>query len=96
MDDVQWRFSEDEGRSKELLTADFCIERGADSLPLCIEVDGPSHFFNNTLGQTGKTLFRNRVHSSNGWEVVCLPHFEWEQLQDDQEKEAYLKDLLKV
>ena len=61
-----------------------------------MEVDGPSHFFLNTLEPTGKTLFRNRVHRSKGWEVVCLPHFEWEQLVDEESKKAYLVDMLGV
>uniref|UniRef100_A0A7S2Z5L2 RAP domain-containing protein n=1 Tax=Chloropicon laureae TaxID=464258 RepID=A0A7S2Z5L2_9CHLO len=75
----------------ELLSADFYLS-GEEKK--CVEVDGPSHFFLNTLGPTGKTLFRNRVHRANGWEVVCLPHFEWEQLQEEEDKQAYIKDLL--
>ena len=82
-----------------LLSADFYIggtegETGNVGGKVCMEVDGPSHFFLNTLEPTGKTLFRNRVHACKGWRVVCLPHFEWEQLLDDQQKEAYLRDIL--
>ena len=81
----------------ELLSADFYLAGGAGGDGgVCMEVDGPSHFFLNTLEPTGKTLFRNRVHRSKGWEVVCLPHFEWEQLVDEESKKAYLVDMLGV
>jgi hypothetical protein len=80
----------------EAADADADAAVAAHDRTICVEVDGPSHFFVNTLQPTGKTLFRNRLHEANGWEVVCLPHFEWQQLEEEIQQVAYLTDILEL
>jgi hypothetical protein len=62
----------------------------AAGVQLAIEVDGPSHFIQpgNTL--TGVTLFRNRALAARGYVVVIIPHWEWDALQDAEQKQQYL------
>ena len=41
---------------------------------------------------TGDTLARNRALAARGHEVVCVPHWEWEELQGGTAREeAYLQ-----
>ena len=63
---------------------------------IAVEVDGPSHFIGREL--TGSTILKHRqVASVDGMQVVSIPYWEWDKLNEDSDKkQQYLQDLLGV
>jgi hypothetical protein len=56
-----------------LFSIDIAVQL-PDSSRLAVEVDGPSHFLNNTPSRLdGATLLRNRLLEARGWRVVSVP-----------------------
>jgi hypothetical protein len=76
----------------EHTTADglFSIDIAIADRRIAIEVDGPSHFTTNTLEPMGHTLLRDRLLSAMGWHVVSIPFFDWNDLRNDHDKDAYV------
>ncbi|CAL8470056.1 g9598 [Coccomyxa elongata] len=71
-------------------TEEWSVDIGFLDHQLAIEVDGPSHFTNNTLKPLGPTLLKRRLLAARGWEVVAVPYFHWNKLQTDYERQLYL------
>ena len=64
---------------------------GAWSGRVAVEADGPTHFSSNSPGVAlGKTLWRNRALERRGYTVLSVPHYEWDALEDAQQKAAYM------
>lgn len=61
---------------------------------MAIEVDGPSHF----LGRrpTGNTILKHRQVQKldDMMLIVSIPHWEWNELQSDEDKQQYLQSKL--
>jgi hypothetical protein len=70
---------------------DIAVE-GA-SVPVALEVDGPSHFLQDGRPD-GPTLMRNRMLAGNGWRVVVVGCREWNAQQTQEQREEYLRRLL--
>jgi hypothetical protein len=70
---------------------DIAIEGGAT--PIALEVDGPSHFLQDGRPD-GSTLMRNRMLAAHGWRVVVVDHREWDAQKTQEQREAYMRDLL--
>jgi hypothetical protein len=56
----------------------------ADGKPLAIEVDGPQHFTLPGNRLDGPTQCRNRVLEAQGWTVVSIPYYEFQDIPEDQ------------
>ena len=57
---------------------------------LCIEVDGPSHYYTNTRIMNSSTLMKHRHLKASGWFVISLPYWEWNKFKTVHEKRNYL------
>jgi len=57
-----------------------------------IEVDGPSHFARNDRKLAlGQTRLKQRQLEGEGFAVFPIPIFEWDYLEDAQQKSDYLR-----
>ncbi len=62
---------------------------------LCVEVDGPSHFYAGTRQQTAATAMKHRYLWHFGWHVISVPYWEWGRSGDGSDApETYLRSLL--
>jgi len=61
-----------------------------------VEVDGKTHFFLNSTRRHGLYRFRERLAERLGWEALCIPHFEWEELENLEQQQKYLRDKLRI
>ena len=64
---------------------------------VAIEIDGPSHFWTRRKYRHRNleaTTFKHHLLGQLGWDVVQLPHFEWESLRNATERTAYLRTKL--
>ena len=80
----------------EHITADglFSIDLAIVDRRIAIEFDGPSHFTRNTLARLGHTRLRYRLLSAMGWHVVSIPFFDWDELNQPEQMDAYVKQRL--
>jgi hypothetical protein len=80
----------------ECITADglFSIDLAVVDRRIAIEFDGPSHFARNTKEPLGHTRLRDRLLSAMGWQVVSIPFFDWDRLQQPAKMDAYVKQRL--
>jgi len=65
---------------------------------VALEVDGPSHFYRphgRPWHWTSASKLRHRLLTASGIRVVHVPYYDWAQLDDVTEKEAYLAELLR-
>lgn len=60
---------------------------------ICIEVDGPSHFSENTRRPTGNLRARNRMLEARGCTVISIPYFTWWYFQDRPAQAHYLQQV---
>ena len=86
------------GISHELehITADglFSIDLAIVDQRIAIEFDGPSHFMRNTFEPLGHTRLRDRLLSAMGWHVVSIPFFDWDELLQPEQMDAYVRQRL--
>jgi very-short-patch-repair endonuclease len=64
---------------------------------LVVEVDGPAHYGRNPGGarhMLGNYRFKHRLLCAQGWDVVCVPYFEWNALKTAEARVAYLEGKL--
>lgn len=61
-----------------------------------MQVDGPSHFTNNTLRPLGPTLLKRQLLAARGWQMVSVPYFHWSELLSDYERQLYIYLALQV
>jgi very-short-patch-repair endonuclease len=64
---------------------------------LVVEVDGPAHYGRNHAGarhMLGRYRFKHRLLRAQGWDVVCVPYFEWNALTTAEARGAYLEGKL--
>ena len=63
-----------------------------------VEVDGPRHYLKDAEGrcvaENGSTRFKSRLLRRLGWDVVHVPFFEWDVLQDTTAQDTYLRSKL--
>jgi hypothetical protein len=62
---------------------------------LVIEVDGPSHFLENTQTYSAKTLLRNLIleeSSEPAVRIVSIPYYKWASLRSPEAKKSYLQE----
>ena len=58
---------------------------------LCIEADGPYHYYNSTHDVNATTLMKHRHLSELDWHVISIPYWEWQSLHTPKAKRLYLK-----
>lgn len=82
------------------LSVDICISKNfARSNQKVVEIDGPAHYLQSSDGklrEKGQSAFKRRLLEKSGLEVLKVPHWEWRQLQSDDERRAYLNKNLKL
>lgn len=61
---------------------------------VALEIDGPSHFSRNSGVPLGHTCLKRRYIAAIGWNLVSVPHQEWEELRGEFEQMEYLRTLL--
>lgn len=49
-------------------------------LGVALEVDGPAHFLRNTGHPMGHTIMKRRLLQLMGYNVISIPHFEWDRI----------------
>ena len=59
--------------------------------PLCIEADGPTHFYTNTKTTNATTLMKHRHLRAFGYHVISIPVWEWAPLKTKQSRKNYLE-----
>ncbi len=74
-------------------------------LRVCVEADGPAHFYANAPQPLSVTLYRRRCLGARGWLVVSVPHWVWygqgqgqgqgQQVREREGKEALMARLLR-
>eukprot|EP00899_Mesostigma_viride_P016486 jgi/Mesvir1/24839/Mv22077-RA.1 len=62
---------------------------------VAVEVDGPSHFYQDSGAITAVTLFKRRLLEKGGFRVVDIPYFDWDRLKGRLEQENYLHHKLR-
>jgi RAP domain len=75
---------------------------GRGLAPIAVEVDGPTHFFNNhTREPTGTTVFKRRLldlavrrGELRGW--VSVPYWEWRAREGDASRQQLLREIFKA
>ncbi|KAL8430668.1 hypothetical protein ACSSS7_005789 [Eimeria intestinalis] len=60
---------------------------------VCVEVDGPPHYYRNTLMLTAATRFKLRLLKALGFTVGRVTYIEWEQLTTRDSKTLYCLQL---
>ena len=85
-----------DARTSHVQTTQWSADFYVPSTKVAIEFDGPSHFYHNTLELSAKSKFRNRIHQAKGWDVVTIPHFEWQQFEEMEDRMAYVKEMLEA
>eukprot|EP00899_Mesostigma_viride_P016488 jgi/Mesvir1/24840/Mv22078-RA.2 len=61
---------------------------------VAVEVDGPSHFYQDSGAITAVTLFKRRLLEKGGFTVVAIPYMDWDRLKGRLEQENYLRHKL--
>jgi len=62
--------------------------------PVLIEVHGPSHYLRGTHTLDGRSKFKQRILEKIKYKVHTIPYWEWDNLSNSMEKQAYLQRLL--
>eukprot|EP00899_Mesostigma_viride_P016473 jgi/Mesvir1/24827/Mv22067-RA.1 len=57
---------------------------------VAVEVDGPSHFYQDSGAITAVTLFKRQLLEKGGFRAVAVSYFEWISLKGRLEQENYL------
>ena len=68
------------------------------SMGVALEVDGPSHYLlPGERDANGSTLLKRRVLSQLGYQVVSVPHWEWDDAtKSNKGKDVYLRRVLGI
>jgi hypothetical protein len=66
------------------------------SRKIAIEADGPRHYAVNCRHKLGTTVLKQRLLKAKGWDVIAIPHFEWQNLVGDQDRVNYLAQRLSI
>ena len=67
------------------------VNNVVEKKPLCIEVDGPSHFYPRSKKYTTATLMKHRHLRAFGFHVISIPYWEWNRCRDIKAKKKYLR-----
>lgn len=66
---------------------------------IVIEVDGPSHFIRTLSGMyesNGSTIMKHRHIQNNGFKIIQIPFYEWDQLEGQNAKCNYIKKKIEL
>ena len=83
--DVQQEFVTEEGYSID-------VRMLWEGTYVGVEVDGPSHFLAGCgcRSPTGATVLKHRQLRAQGWRIVVVPYFEWDELTSIADQCEYL------
>ena len=76
---------------EEDTSAGYAIDVGLPKLRIAIEADGPSHRSRNTGQVLGPAVMKKRHVQGAGWQVLTVPHDEWDILRGRQQKLQFLQ-----
>ena len=80
----------EEERTSQGYSLDAVVSHGGREV--AVEVDGPSHFFGRT--PNGATALKRRQLRAAGWALLPVPYWEWDALDSEDAKQAYLRAAL--
>ena len=66
---------------------------GGNNSNLLIEVDGPSHFYDDTGRRTNESILKHKILNGLGFRVLRISHKDWLNLHATSEKIQFLKKL---
>lgn len=70
----------------------YAVDVSLPQLRVAIEADGPSHRARNTGQPLGSTAMKQRHVHAAGWQLITVPHDDWDKLQARSQKLRYLQD----
>ena len=90
---IENEFVTNEGYTVDIKIGNLWMDlKTSEVKPLCIEVDGPSHFYQKSKRYTASTLMKHRHLRAFGFHVISIPYWEWiECKQDMKAKKVYLR-----
>ena len=62
---------------------------------IIIEINGPSHYTHLNNEPLGRTVFKSRLLKAMGYIVKTIPYWDWDDMDNSEEKKTYLLNLLK-
>ena len=71
LENMQIRHEVEAEQDIDILLPDFGV---------ALEVDGPAHFLRNTGHPMGHTIMKRRLLQLMGYNVISVPHFEWDRI----------------
>lgn len=69
----------------------YAVDVSLPTLKVAIEADGPSHRSRNTSHLLGSTVMKQRHVHHAGWQLLTVPHDDWDELRGRQQKLAFLQ-----
>jgi very-short-patch-repair endonuclease len=72
----------------------FSIDIFVPQFSAVVEVDGPHHFFRDTITRTSSSVLKHMVLESMGYRVTHVPFHEWLQCSTEVKKMAYCSDIV--
>jgi very-short-patch-repair endonuclease len=77
----------------EVILGPFTLDIYVPETRTVIEVDGPHHFFRDSVLRTSSSVLKHRILTSLGYRVEHVPFHEWLQCNNDTKKLAYCNSL---
>jgi len=92
----QYLMKLDLNHRNEVVLGPFSLDIYVAETKTVIEVDGPHHFFKNSVLRTSSSVLKHRILSSLGYRVEHVPYHEWLQCTNDAKKLAYCNALANI
>lgn len=75
---------------EEDTSSGYAVDVSLPTLRIAIEADGPTHRCRNSKQPLGSTVMKQRHLKSAGWQLITVPHDDWDALRTRQQKLQYL------
>ena len=62
---------------------------------IIIEVNGPTHYTHLDVEPLGRTVFKTRILRAMGYTVKTIPWWDWDDMDNSEEKKSYLLKLIR-
>ena len=82
--------------TNETVFGPFSLDIYVPDCKTVIEVDGPHHFFRDTVLRTSSSVLKHKLLECMGYRVVHVPFQEWTQCTTDSRKLAYCNSLAEL
>jgi very-short-patch-repair endonuclease len=72
----------------------FSLDIFVQDANVIVEVDGPHHFFRDSVLRTSSSVLKHKLLTSMGYRLIHIPYHEWLQCDTESKKLAYCSDLV--